>query len=580
VSLSGSVSFSTTGTLSSGKFTKISWKDGADSFSLSGTFTVTGNTADGIVKGISVKLADGSTLTVSGLSIDMDAFDGVESVEQLLAMLPANLTGNDTISFADGDALLGGGLGNDTYIITSASQSVTEAADGGDDTVRIAYNVGATETEIDLELGFANVENVVVAGTGLFNVSGSDADNRLTGNGSANELEGGEGNDTLSGGSGNDTLDGGTGADAMAGGKGNDTYIVDDAGDVVTEKKDEGTDTVESSVTRTLGSHQERLTLTGVNDIDGTGNGLSNLITGNEGTNVLTGGKGSDTYVVQDATDTVVELAGEGTDTVRASVNFTLGEHVERLVLEGGALEGTGNALANRITGNDGENVLDGGAGNDTLIGGAGDDTYVVDKTQDVVTEALDAGEDSVQSSASFTLGANVDNLTLTGSAGIRGTGNALDNAITGNDGNNSLSGSGGDDVLAGGIGDDTLNGGAGMDQLTGGDGADRFVFSAKANELTNVDTIADFDATELDKLAFDNDAFTKLGAKGALAATRFHSGDGLTEIAAGSAGLVYDTSSGNLYYDSNGATAGGSVLVATLTGMPALTAADIVVLE
>ena len=584
VTLSGSISFNSGTSALSGTFTKVSWKDGDDAFSVSGTFSLAGGDVNGTVKGFSFSLADGSKFSVSGLSINMDAFDSVETVDDLLLMLPANLTGDDSISFsADGTALLAGGLGNDTYTVTSADQTVPEMADAGNDTVRIGYNVGTTETPIDLEVDFLNVENVVIVGTGLFNVSGSDADNKLTGNGSANELEGGEGNDTLTGGSGNDTLDGGLGADTMLGGKGNDVYVVDDAGDIVTEKLDEGTDTVQSSVTRTLGSHQENLILTGAAVINGTGNSLNNRIDGesNSAANTLTGGAGNDTYIVG-AGDAVVETSSTGgTDTVISSVDFTLGANVERLVLDDpGGLAGTGNTGANRITGGAGNDTLDGGAGNDTLIGGGGDDLYIVDRTGDVITEALDAGEDSVQSSATFVLGANVDHLTLTGAANVNGTGNGLGNEITGNSGNNSLSGGAGNDVLEGGVGNDTLNGGAGNDELTGGDGADRFLFNLKPNALTNVDTIVDFDAAELDRLAFDNDVFTKLGAKGALAASRFHTGAGLVEVAAGGAGLVYDSSTGDLYYDSNGATVGGAVLVAQLSGMPALTAADIIVLE
>ena len=110
------------------------------------------------------------------------------------------------------------------------------------------------------------------------------------------------------------------------------------------------------------------------------------------------------------------------------------------------------------LSGNAGNNVLDGKAGNDNMAGGVGDDTYVVDAAGDVVTEALNAGTDTVQSSINYTLGANLENLELTGSANLNGTGNALKNVITGNSGNNTLSG---------GAGQDTVNGGAGNDQIT-----------------------------------------------------------------------------------------------------------------
>ncbi|MFM6307174.1 MAG: calcium-binding protein, partial [Dolichospermum sp.] len=125
-------------------------------------------------------------------------------------------------------------------------------------------------------------------------------------------------------------------------------------------------------------------------------------------------------------------------------VTYTLGDNVENLTLAVGntAINGTGNSLNNTITGNSGNNTLNGGLGIDTMIGGAGNDTYIVDNILDVVTEALNGGIDLIQSSVTYTLGDNVENLTLAvGNTAINGTGNSLNNTITGNSGNNTLNG-------------------------------------------------------------------------------------------------------------------------------------------
>jgi Ca2+-binding RTX toxin-like protein len=192
------------------------------------------------------------------------------------------------------------------------------------------------------------------------------------------------------------------------------------------------------------------------------------------------------------------------------------------------------------------------------MLGGLGDDQYAVDNAGDIVTELAAQGEDSVVSSVSHTLRANVENLTLAGSA-LKGTGNAGGNEITGN-------------ALA-----NTLDGKAGADTLTGGDGNDRFVLSTQDGTF---DTIADFTSGS-DKLVFDNDAFTKLGAKGALAAARFVAGDGVTAAATTAQRLIYDEATGDLYYDANGSTAGGGpVKIAMLAGAPTLLVTDILIIE
>lgn len=202
---------------------------------------------------------------------------------------------------------------------------------------------------------------------------------------------------------------------------------------------------------------------------------------------VLRGGAGDDVYVVARAAVSVVEQAGEGTDTVHSGSSHVLGDHVERLILTGSAaVDGTGNAADNTITGNGANNVIDGAAGADTLIGGGGDDTFLVDHGGDVVIEAggIVGGQDAVRALIDFTLAADVEHLALIGAGAINGTGNAADNELTGNVGPNMLLGLAGADTLRGEAGDDWLEGGDGDDQLFGNDGADTLIGEADDDVL------------------------------------------------------------------------------------------------
>jgi Ca2+-binding RTX toxin-like protein len=271
---------------------------------------------------------------------------------------------------------------------------------------------------------------------------------------------------TLVGNAGHNILDGLGGADVMTGGAGNDTYIVDDAGDVVVEKLDEGRDSVKSSISYVLTDNVEALYLTGKASLHGTGNALDNTIYGNDGNNVINGaagadamlgGLGDDEYYVDNKADVVTEWSNAGKDTVYSSVTFALGTHVENLTLTGTAdLDASGNALDNILTGNAGNNVMRGNGGNDTFVGGAGNDTYYVDSSSDCVIEDVGQGIDTVISTASFSLGKNVENLTLVGTWTGNGTGNALNNVLTGSAGANILDGGAGADTLVGGAGNDS----------------------------------------------------------------------------------------------------------------------------
>ncbi len=364
--------------------------------------------------------------------------------------------GNDTLNGGSGADSLSGGSGDDIYIVADSGDSVVELVSEGTDTVQssISYTLGA------------NVENVTLTGTAAINGTGNTLSNVVTGNSAANTLMGGVGNDTLIGGAGSDLLDGGADVDVLSAGVGDDIYIVDNPSDSIVENPNEGTDTVQSAASYTLGANLENLTLTGTNAINGTGNSLNNVITGNSAANTLTGGAGDDTYVLSPG-DTAVENANEGTDTVQSAVTYTLGANVENLTLTGtAAINGTGNSLNNIITGNSAAN---------TLTGGTGDDTYVL-SAGDTAVENANEGIDTLHSTITYTLGGNFENLTLTGAAAINGTGNSVNNVLTGNSATN---------VLTGGTGNDTLDGGSGADTLIGGLGDDRYIVDNAGDGVT-----------------------------------------------------------------------------------------------
>ena len=439
-----------------------------------------------------------------------DVLNGLEGNDRLFGG-----AGNDRLYGGTGNDTLNGGSGNDRYLVDSSDDRILEIAKGGTDTVE-------STVSITLEIIGAQVENIILNGTAK-DAQGNSLNNTITGNAQDNVLSGGAGNDRLYGGSGNDTLDGGRGNDAMTGGAGDDMYIFNSTRDSAVETAGGGNDTITSYVSITLARYVENVILAGSSALNATGNGSSNRLIGNDAANALNGGSnddalfggngndwldggsgsdemdggnGNDTYIVDSLTDRITET-GTDTDTVIAGISFTLGTNLENLTLIGSAQSGTGNDLNNTIIGTTGANSLyggngndwlDGRSGNDQMDGGNGNDTYVVDSRSDVITETgTDTDTDTVIAGISFTLGTNLENLTLTGSA-KSGKGNELNNTIIGTkgsnylfggEGNDQLFGGSGNDTLDGGSGNDTLDGGRGNDAMTGGVGDDMYIFNS-----------------------------------------------------------------------------------------------------
>jgi Ca2+-binding RTX toxin-like protein len=549
----------------------------------SGNDTITYGSADGSIDGgadrdvLIVAAADVSALTISNVEVL------VTNGSSIMATV-GQLEGFETITVGDGPIY-------DSALITLrifGAGAVDLVGEAGLRAVNLTTSVlGNTVTLGD------NADSIY-GGTGNDSILAGGGADLISDTAGTNRMDGGSGDDTLNGGSGNDTLIGGAGTDSLRGGAGNDTYLSSD-GDIIIEEAIGGTDTLLSAATVTaLAANVENLVLTGTLAISGTGNSGANRITGNGAANRLSGGDGNDTlvggvgldtliggmgndvYIGVDA-DTITEGTLGGTDTLQSAITVrALATNVEYLVLTGtAAISGTGNSAANRITGNSAANTLNGAAGTDTLIGGRGNDVYVT-SGGDRIIEGVAAGTDILRSSVTITaLAANVENLVLTGTLAINGTGNAAANRITGNSAANTLKGAAGADSLTAGAGNDTLNGGTGNDRLTGGIGSDRFVFST-ALGTTNVDRMTDYNVAA-DTVALENAIFTGLVA-GTLTASAFRTN---TTGLAGDASdrIIYDSDSGALFFDANGSAAGGGIRFATLATGLALTSADFLII-
>lgn len=559
-----------------------------DDFSM-GVGGAGGDTSDFAVKAQFFALLPANVVTGTGGD---DTLVGTPGRDQL-----QGLAGNDVlIGLAANDALIGG-TGDDVFHVENSGDAVVEAT--GEGTDRVAAYVSfvlAGDAEVEI------LETITLSDTGAIDLTGNAFASRVVGNNGANRLFGGAAADVLIGLDGDDILSGDAGIDRMVGGTGNDTFYVDNSGDTVEELAGEGSDRVAAEISYILpaGASVERLDvrdLVGTNAVRLTGNEIVNTLIGNNGNNVLDGGggndlmiglNGDDTYYVDSAGDNVHEEAAAGNDRVAASVSYQLTENqfIDRLdaitLTDTSPINLTGNRHSNTIVGNDGNNrlngldgvdllvgaggndVLDGCAGADRMEGGFGNDRYLVDDPNDMIVErggtpGLDV-VDRVTASTSYTLpaGAEIEvfePISIAGTTSLNFIGNEWSNAITGNAGANVLDGKFGTDVLAG-LG-----------------GADTFQFS-EAPGLNNVDRIEDF-VPGVDRIALYTGAFPGL-ALGALPAGAFVVG---TSAQDADDRIIYDNSTGALFFDADGSGSAAAVQFVTLAGTPAISSSDFVVI-
>ncbi len=530
--------------------------------------------------------------------------------------------GADTVTGGTAaDTLLGDG-GDDLFIVASAADVVAgEIIDGGEgqDEVRFAAAAAGllvltSGTAVErVVLGSGTAALAVTTATTALSVDASAVANgvTITGNAGANTLTGSAFADSIDGGAGNDILAGGAGDDTLNGGSGTDmaSYAPAVEGLTLSLAQAGGQSAGSLGTDRLVGIEG----ITGGSGADSlTGDGNANTLLGGAGNDTLDGGAGNDTLSGGDGTDTAsyaqagagvtVSLAlltaqatgSAGTDTLSLIENLTGSAFGDMLA------GGTG---VNRIDGGTGADTLTGGAGADVLNGGEGDDVFIIATVLDHASGEVisgGAGTDELRfaalGSGTLTLAAATDvervvigtgtaaaavttgtvSLNVNASAlnaGVTITGNSGTNLLTGSNGDDSIDGGAGNDTLAGGRGNDTLSGGAGSDRLTGGEGADVFVFAFAASG-SNRDTITDVD-TAADRIWLAKSVFAGLSATGTLAEGEFWSGAGVSAAHDASDRLVYNTTSGALFYDADGSGAAAAVQVAQLSAGLALAAED-----
>ncbi|WP_210485890.1 beta strand repeat-containing protein [Microvirga antarctica] len=410
--------------------------------------------------------------------------------------------GNDTLDGGlDGDRMTGGAA-DDVYRVDSRFDVVVELEHDGVDTV---------ETTIDFALA-QNVENLRAIGVRGMSLTGNNENNTIWGNAAGNLMYGLDGDDHMMGGDGDDQLKGDSGKNILEGGSGRD--ILDGTGGISIasyehEKAAVTVDLSQSDSSRNTGeaANDRLLNISGVigttfsDNLTGTAG--HNILEGGEGNDTLdggagkddmVGGKGDDTYVVDNGLDFAIESKGEGIDTIKVSINYTLDDEVEIGIATGnGAITLQGNASDNAITGNDAANTLSGKDGNDTLSGGGGNDVLKGGKGANLLDGG--AGADTFDgtdgdSSVTYQHATQAVTVNLSATDGSQNTGEAAGDrfvkigSIRGSTFADTLIGDGGANALAGGDGNDSLDGRAGNDVLTGGAGDDTYQIDSAGDRI------------------------------------------------------------------------------------------------
>ncbi|MBC7601817.1 MAG: M10 family metallopeptidase C-terminal domain-containing protein [Ramlibacter sp.] len=536
---------------------------------------------------------------VDGVAIFRFA-DGDRTESELAIVRPTD--GNDLIAGTVGNDTLNGGLGSDT-LQGLGGDDILQAGigadqfDGGSGTDRVTFKEVSGGVSVDLRFGTATkpapssapgsldavgqedakapAKQVIDRLTGIEDVTGTRFNDTLRGAAGHNVLNGSDGTDTvvLSGFSFEydlQRIDGGFRVvDLVTGRDGSDDLIGIEQlqfadglrtwGDFVVHEGTGGADVQ-------LGTAANEI-LSGLAGND-TIRGLAgdDTLIGGAGINLLGGGKGRDTVDFSAWTQGIaVNLSLSSTQTIGTgeSDRFVA---IENVIGGSGSDSLTGTSAANVLKGGWGNDTLDGGRGADTLVGGGSDDVYFVDNANDVVVEGLGQGFDVVHASTTFTLPANVETLLLDGRSRANGAGNDLGNLLVGNSAANQL---------GGGAGNDTLQGGLGTDILKGGTGADQFVFATTAAK-SNIDKVMDF-VHGVDTLVLDHLVFPALTA-GDLAGSAFQSGT--TSVAASaSVHVIFNSRSGALLYDADGAGGAAAVQIATIVGSTTVTHDDFLVI-